>query len=265
MSNLHKNQENMSLHLNKCKKTIDELSPIGFGFLRSDLYARGIIRDLLLFEEHVPQGSSVLDIGCGLGYITSVLSAAGYFCIGIDLPFSVLDPDFKREKQRSDCWREFQKQHNSSYAYYGGKGIPLKNESFDAVIMHGVLEHVQNSLVAPFLADIQRILKDKGHIFLFRCPRKMALTETIAAMLRIPHHETLLTEEQITKMLEEHFIIESLDQTDLLPQHFPNHIQKAYNMLTPGLFPMQCRLDSSFLSFLSHHNRVVAVKNNGKL
>ena len=253
----------MTKLLEECKLGINSISGGKLKILRSDLYAKGIIRDILLVMNYVPFGSLVLDLGCGFGYISATLAKIGYSCIGVDL--TVARAPFFKQSLRPLYWQFFQR-WNANYLYFDGENLPLGSEKVDAVILYAVLEHVSDDFVVNLMTDINRVLKKEGHIFIFRTPRKDAISERVMRLMRnyvgesYVAHETLLSEEDVVRTLKKHFKIKLIDRTDTLPQHFPKLFQNIWNFLTPVLYQVQCIADHSVLSLLAHHTRVVAVK-----
>ena len=89
----------------------------------------------------VPLSSSVLDVGCGSGYIAHHLSALlGARVLGIDMNEAVEAPvDFK-------C--------------FDGRQFPVANQSFDAALFCYVLHHAQD--LKAIMAELRRVLRDGG-------------------------------------------------------------------------------------------------------
>jgi SAM-dependent methyltransferase len=89
----------------------------------------------------IPRNSSVLDVGCGNGYIAHHLSALlGARVLGIDLNEAVEAPiDFK-------C--------------FDGRQFPVTDQSFDAALFCYVLHHAQDLDV--IMSELRRVLRDGG-------------------------------------------------------------------------------------------------------
>jgi 2-polyprenyl-3-methyl-5-hydroxy-6-metoxy-1,4-benzoquinol methylase len=122
----------------------------------------------IIYDEHLVRyqlaaslvkGNRVLDIACGSGYGTKILSKAGAAeVIGIDA-----DEMAVKEAEKN----------------YGGEAIVFKtgdaenikenNESFDIIISFETIEHLKNP--EKYLAEISRILKKDG-IALVSTPNK---------------------------------------------------------------------------------------------
>ncbi len=96
-------------------------------------------------------GQRVLDIGCGPGYVIEYLPESNY--IGFDTD---------------------QRYINYARSKYGQRGLffcqelndeTMKNmESFDLVIMNGLLHHLDNRSVIALFKRIKRVLKPSGQI-----------------------------------------------------------------------------------------------------
>lgn len=89
----------------------------------------------------LPQGASVLDVGCGSGFIAHHLAAlAGASVTGIDVRRSVDAP--------------------IRYFCFDGARIPFSESSFDAALLCYVLHHAQDQLA--FLSEVRRALRGGG-------------------------------------------------------------------------------------------------------
>ena len=99
----------------------------------------------------VPSGSKFLDLGSGPGTYTRILARRGYECIGLDYSHNVT----KRAKEKHTTGRYLQGE-----AYH----LPFRDRSFDALLCVGVLQSLTAAKTA--IAEIRRVLKPKGHLFL---------------------------------------------------------------------------------------------------
>lgn len=106
-------------------------------------YTRGVLNN----------SSRVLEVGCGEGYGTSVLSQGVGEITGLDLEQKVID-----------AANQSYGSHNCRYKVFDGSHIPFSDGEFDAVVSFQVIEHVPDDV--SFLAEISRVLKPGGVLFL---------------------------------------------------------------------------------------------------
>ncbi len=91
---------------------------------------------------------NVLDIGCGLGYGTNLISKAGFEVEGIDKSSVAVEVARSRYPDTNFIIREF----------------PQNIKNYDAVIALEVIEHVLD--YKSFIADCLSLLKDNGVLLL---------------------------------------------------------------------------------------------------
>jgi 2-polyprenyl-3-methyl-5-hydroxy-6-metoxy-1,4-benzoquinol methylase len=102
---------------------------------------------------HVPPGARVLDVGCGEGWFTAALAAAGREAVGID----VAEEPLRRARAREpglDLRR----------VPAEGGWPSLRDVSFDAVWAGEVIEHVADT--AGWLSEVRRVLRSGGTLVL---------------------------------------------------------------------------------------------------
>ncbi len=93
----------------------------------------------------------LLDIGCGLGYLTGALGG-GFIRIGIDYDINALRANYKRGLKnmvQGDVVK-----------------LPFKKQSFDVVICSEVLEHLPEGMDASLLFEMSSILKPGGRLLI---------------------------------------------------------------------------------------------------
>ncbi|HPO13478.1 MAG TPA: bifunctional 2-polyprenyl-6-hydroxyphenol methylase/3-demethylubiquinol 3-O-methyltransferase UbiG [Candidatus Hydrogenedentes bacterium] len=121
------------------------INPIRFAyFLRILDVHRGINYSL----------NTVLDVGCGGGFLTEEFAKAGYSVKGVD-----------PAEESLDCARNHALENGLNIDYRAGCGehLPFPDASFDIVLCCDVLEHVDDIQVV--LQEISRVLKDGGLFF----------------------------------------------------------------------------------------------------
>jgi len=114
------------------------------------------IRHFFAYEfinKKVSKDNSVLEIGCGEGYGTSLVSTKVRNIVGLDVSKDIIN--HANEKYKS---------HNCFFELFDGYKIPFDNDSFDVVISCQVIEHVPNDI--NYLKEINRALKKGGFLIL---------------------------------------------------------------------------------------------------
>jgi SAM-dependent methyltransferase len=102
----------------------------------------------------------VLDDGCGGGGMTVSFAEESDSVVGIDLSdrFAAAGTVLAREKGVA----------NIRFARTDGQALPFRDDAFDTVFSHAVIEHVADPLA--YLREIRRVLKPGGLVFLQTAP-----------------------------------------------------------------------------------------------
>jgi 2-polyprenyl-3-methyl-5-hydroxy-6-metoxy-1,4-benzoquinol methylase len=110
---------------------------------------------------NVPQKAAILDVGTRFGTFVHELDQMGYHdSFGIDIDRDAISKGIS-------AYPELEKRLRS----FDGKNIPFDAESFDAICMFDVLEHIPN--VSEFLrSELWRVLKSRG-VLIFQTPNIM--------------------------------------------------------------------------------------------
>ncbi len=93
----------------------------------------------------------LLDIGCGLGYLTGALGD-GFIRIGIDYDINALYANYKRGLK--------------NMVQGDVVNLPFKKQSFDVIICSEVLEHLPEGMDASLLFEMSSILKPGGRLLI---------------------------------------------------------------------------------------------------
>lgn len=101
--------------------------------------------------DRIPDGARTLDVGCGTGYGTQMLSSRYQVCDGIDLSGEAVS---------------YAAANHPGPRYHVGRAdsLPFADASFDAVTCFEVIEHVPNP--DEVLAEIRRVLVCDGGLFI---------------------------------------------------------------------------------------------------
>lgn len=121
-------------------------------------------REYLLYLKHLKaydfalkcaKGKSILDVGCGSGYGTALLSKFSSYAIGIDTSKEAIQYCKKRYKRKNLEFRHVK----SSWMR---TGLPFKERSFDVCVSFQVIEHIHPKHIEQYLSAIKKILKKEG-------------------------------------------------------------------------------------------------------
>jgi 2-polyprenyl-6-hydroxyphenyl methylase/3-demethylubiquinone-9 3-methyltransferase len=110
----------------------------------------------------VLQGSRVLDIGSGGGFLTATLSDAGYHAVGIDPSMAAV--------------RGAASHVTASFVLAVGEMLPFADDAFEAVVCSEVLEHVEDA--GAVIAEVSRVLMPDG-VLVFSLPNRTLLSRLL--------------------------------------------------------------------------------------
>jgi len=103
---------------------------------------------------HNPKSGVLLDLGCGLGYLTRYFSKLGIKAVGVDISRGRIK--FAKEKVLS----------SGSFILADGVKLPFREGFFNTVVLNDVLEHVPYNLAKPMLNEVERMLKASGKLYI---------------------------------------------------------------------------------------------------
>jgi ubiquinone/menaquinone biosynthesis C-methylase UbiE len=132
-----------------------ELYSVGYDDATANFFrARRAPTHAAFFLPHLRPGMRLLDGGCGPGSITCDLAAivSPAEVVGIDIEPSQVDLAARQATEMGVPNARFQTADLSA--------LPFPEQSFDAVFLHGVLEHLQNPVRA--LCEVRRVLRRGG-------------------------------------------------------------------------------------------------------
>lgn len=136
------------------------------------------------------KGSSVLDVGCGYGALSYLLTKEGAKCVGtetdknaLSLAKRFLNTSLKKNKPK----------------LLGVKGelLPFRASSFDLVILFDVIEHVRKPSI--MIEECQRVLKDSGVLYVEFTPYYSLVGHHLYDYAKWPIH--LLPKKMIKKIV----------------------------------------------------------------
>ncbi len=95
---------------------------------------------------------SVLDIGCGGGFLSNALAEKGHTVTGIDL-----------SQESLDIAKQYDATNTASYLQADAKMLPFEENSFDIATAMDFLEHIEDPKLV--IAEVSRVLKPGGLFF----------------------------------------------------------------------------------------------------
>lgn len=109
--------------------------------------------------------------------------------------------------------------------------LPFADASFDGVLSSGVLEHVAEPEAS--LKEIDRIIKNKGYLFIFRLPNKYSYIEFISDRLGRGDHPVKYSMREIRQLLERSgYEILNINYKNFFPHNlkgFPGVVRRLYH------------------------------------
>lgn len=237
--------------------------------LRSKIYMSYLLKDTRLVnsyalktQRHTKKKVNILDIGTGSGIFSVLLRKQnqGLSLWGLDAydNTSQKNPDFHDTvKQQNKLWKILAKTYRIKFSHYDGLKIPAKNGSFDIITAYAVIEHVYPPDLDRVLTETRRVLKKGGHLFIFKCPRTLALNEYFAKLFHIGAHDTLFSDGQVKDLFKKHRLeIVKYWRSDMVvafPAKFTNPFYRVLSFLDEIL------INSPFQLF-AHHNNLILKK-----
>ncbi|MGB2814245.1 MAG: class I SAM-dependent methyltransferase [Dehalococcoidales bacterium] len=180
------------------------------------------------YLSRVPSNYKILDLGCGEGIIVEEFNKLGYNIIGLDHNYSsefVIKGDIKR--------------------------TPFPDHNFDLILCLDVIEHLSYENQGPAIAEVGRLLKDKG-VAIFAIPNLAHLYSRLRFLLKgqldrtarlekhpgdrpIKEYLQLLNEEGFT-VIQREGLFPTLPVIYQLIQRYPSRMLWLYGLINK-LFP----------------------------
>lgn len=114
---------------------------------------REIIRPTLLEMLGKLKGKSLLDVGCGSGYLAFELSQIAKKVIGVDFSADFIDL----------CQKKYSNQRNLSFKVHDATSkIEFDDRSFDIIVSKMVLQYIED--ISIFAQESARVVKNSGKI-----------------------------------------------------------------------------------------------------
>lgn len=169
---------------------------------------------------HAPPGARVCDVGCERGELLNVLKQAGCHVVGTQLSSSAA---------------AFASRHFGIAVYVGElPDAPFARETFDAVLMLNVLEHLPDP--EAYVAQVARMLAERG-TFWIEVPNAASFTARVCGKRWLhhdpPHHLWAFDKPGIARLISRHGF--AIEQTyDFNWEHGPIGCVQSWLNFLPG-------------------------------
>jgi ubiquinone/menaquinone biosynthesis C-methylase UbiE len=153
----------------------------------------------------------ILDWGCGYGQISDMLSRAGLNVASFDYRPGLEPAVVPLERYP----------HLSVSLSPDPRLLPFEDQSFDAVLSCGVLEHVEDPDAS--LEEIRRVLTAGGTFYVYKLPNRTSYLEAIARRSGMYYHgayehDRVYTRRTAVQLLERHgFEVVESRRANMLP------------------------------------------------
>lgn len=189
----------------------------------------------LLAQHFAQPPERVLDCGCGTGTFARCFPAESYF--GIDISAAYI----ARARQRHPEHR---------FDVMDATQLDFADDSFDAVIVCGVIHHLDQSIAQRMLSEIARVLRPEGRLLLWEdvpTRTRLNLIGRLVHQLDVGPH--IRPESEYAQLLKPHF---ALDATQGLRSGFMDYTafvaRKSDSAISacpiPTAIPASCAPDS---------------------
>jgi 2-polyprenyl-3-methyl-5-hydroxy-6-metoxy-1,4-benzoquinol methylase len=101
------------------------------------------------------QGDHVLDIGCGMGFMTQALAAQGRKVVALDTEYEFVASALAKGRSYEAA---------TQGVTYTGDRLPFSDKAFDTAVCLDVLEHIEDD--QNFLKEIRRVLQPHSRIII---------------------------------------------------------------------------------------------------
>lgn len=134
----------------------------------------------------------VLDWGCGKGHITYLLKSRGFSVTSCDIASQSPDSSFCQDTPIISDQNIHVERLSHDYL------LPFEDNSFDAVVSFGVLEHVANDCAS--LKEIARITNNQGLFYFCMLPTIFSWTQRLAHIRGDYYHDRLYSKRKIHEL-----------------------------------------------------------------
>lgn len=175
----------------------------------------------------LPAGSSILDVGCGSGWLSEYFARLGYDVTGIDISPDLID--IARARVESVAYgADHETPLRCRFLVHDAEGSPLAEE-FDAVVCYDSLHHFEDERAV--VSNLSAMTRYGGALFILEGDRPEEGSETEEELLEVMRHfETLespfsreylraLLDEQGLAVVGDYVTVNGLFERDSLEQN----------------------------------------------
>lgn len=214
----------MLKNIKQVKGTIDYQTPYHW---KAGGVTREIqMRRLRFARKYITQRDSVLDIGCGDGFLTNALADYCEHVVGVDS---------SRTGIALAC--TLADASNADFVLGSVDNLPFKENTFNVITLFEVIEHIPVGSVKNALADIRRVLKKDG-VLIVTTPNSRNLENIIyrRTMVSKKHEKEYSQSELLSRMSD-------FEKVELSGIYFPLPpltllYKLRYRFLWQMLFPL---------------------------
>jgi ubiquinone/menaquinone biosynthesis C-methylase UbiE len=155
---------------------------------------------------------TVLDWGAGYGQMTRRLHAAGIDVTAFDYREDLDGPSVEQIEGLPEV---------QTYVSPEPVALPFDDDSFDAVLSCGVLEHVSHP--DDSLDELKRVLRPGGRLYVYKLPNRRSYLERIAKAAglyyhgKLPHDAVYTTGEAAALMERHGYTVREVRYANMLP------------------------------------------------
>jgi ubiquinone/menaquinone biosynthesis C-methylase UbiE len=184
---------------------------------KSSLSRNNLLEHLARYEL-LPGGEEiVLDIGCGAGHGSNLLSKKYKKVYGVDISEEAIE--YAKQNWKTDA---------VEFSVGSALAIPFPDDTFDTVAAFEVFEHLSDW--EQFLREIRRVLKPGGHAYI-STPNKTLYSPNTTKPIN-PHHVFEMTIPEFDAAVSKYFSLVTMygQRTPIYNDHF------IWNIINPILF-----------------------------
>ncbi len=155
------------------------------------------VQRLRFAKKYIKKGDAVLDIGCGDGFMTNVLSESCKHVVGVDssqtgisLANSLVDAS------------------KADFILGSVNNLPFKENTFDVITLFEVIEHIPVTSLKDVIKEIKKVLKEGG-VLIVTTPNPRNLRNRILGKSMVSaKHEKEYNQAELLELLKDFLKVE---------------------------------------------------------